>query len=71
MIIKAPTHCGDDTCSSCVDAGDFILLAHHGGGQDQEELVHQTRATLESIARTLSSAGAILDDIISELKIRK
>ena len=58
MIIKAPTHCGDDTCSSCVDAGDFILLAHHGGGQDQEDLVHQTRAPLESIARACYPAQA-------------
>lgn len=31
MIIKMPTHCGDDTCSSCVVAGDYIFLAHHGG----------------------------------------
>lgn len=50
MIRKMPTHCGDDTCSSCVVAGDFIFLAHHGGGLDREDIIHQTRATIESIA---------------------
>jgi len=34
MLIKMPTHYNDDTLSSCVIAGDFIFLAHHGGGQD-------------------------------------
>ena len=46
MIQKMPTHCGDDTCSSCVVAGDYIFLAHHGGGQDVDDIVHQTRATI-------------------------
>ena len=64
MILKMPTHCGDDTCSSCVVAGDFIFLAHHGGGQDIQDIVHQTRATIESIAHTLSTVGATLDDIV-------
>ena len=39
MVKKMPTHCGDDTCSSCVIAGDYIFLAHHGGGQDLS-LIH-------------------------------
>ena len=64
MITKMPTHCGDDTCSSCVVAGDFIFLAHHGGGQEKEDLVYQTRATIESMERTLSTVGATLDDIV-------
>ena len=64
MILKMPTHYGDDTCSSCVVAGDFIFLAHHGGGQDVQDIVHQTRATIESIAHTLSTVGATLDDIV-------
>lgn len=64
MLKKMPTHCGDDTCSSCVVAGDFIFLAHHGGGQDVNDLVHQTRATLESMARTLATVGATLDDVV-------
>ena len=51
MIRKMPTHCGDDTCSSCVVAGDFIFLAHHGGGQDKEDIAAKTTAT----HRTLSS----------------
>ncbi len=64
MTKKLPTHCGDDTCSSCVIAGDYIFLAHHGGGQDVSDIVHQTRETLKSMAGTLASAGACLDDIV-------
>ena len=66
MITKMPTHCGDDTCSSCVIAGDFIFLSHHGGGQDKREIVHQVRATLESMKQTLNSVGATLDDVFRE-----
>ena len=29
-----------------------------------EDIVHQTRATLEGMARTLSSVGASLDDLV-------
>lgn len=36
MLGELPTNCGDDTCSSCVVAGDFIFLAYHGGGQNKE-----------------------------------
>ena len=64
MIQKMPTHCGDDTTSSCVIAGDYIFLAHHGGGQAVNDIIHQTRATLESMAHTLSTAGATLDDLV-------
>ena len=64
MMIKMPTHCGDDTCSSCVVAGDYIFLAHHGGGQDIRDIVHQVRATIESMERTLSTVNATLDDIV-------
>jgi len=32
-----------------------IFLAHHGGGQDKREIVHQVRATLESMKQTLNS----------------
>ena len=64
MIKKMPTHCGDDTCSSCVVAGDYIFLAHHGGGQEVDDIVHQVRATIESIAHTLSTVDASLDDIV-------
>lgn len=38
-ITKMPTHCGDDTCSSCVIARDFVFLANHGGGQDKERIL--------------------------------
>ena len=64
MMVKMPTHCGDDTCSSCVVAGDYIFLAHHGVGQDVMDIVHQTRATLESISITLATVGATLDDVV-------
>lgn len=64
MVTKMPTHCGDDTCSSCVVAGDFIFLAHHGGGQNVSDIVYQTRAAIKSMAHTLSTVGATLDDIV-------
>lgn len=64
MITRMPTHCGDDTCSSCVVAGDYIFLAHHGGGQEVNDIVHQTRATFESMAHTLATVGATLDDLV-------
>jgi len=64
MIKRMPTHCNDDTCSSCVVAGDFIFLAHHGGGQDVNDIAHQVRATLENMKDTLSTVNATLDDIV-------
>ena len=64
MLQKMPTHCGDETCASCVIAGDFIYLAHHAGGYDQKDIVHQMRATFESMRNTLRSAGATLNDMI-------
>ena len=64
MIKRMPTHCGDETCSSCVVAGDFIYLAHHAGGFDKQEIAHQMRAAFESIKRTLASIGGTLDDMI-------
>ncbi len=64
MLTRIPNHYGDDTVSACVTAGDFIFLAHHGGGRDVDDIVHQTRATLESMARTLAKVGATLDDMV-------
>lgn len=64
MIKRMPTHCGDDTCSSCVVAGDFIFLAHHAGGFDKDDVVHQMEASLSSMQRTLESVGATLDDVV-------
>lgn len=64
MITRIQTNCGDDTCSSCVIAGDFIFLAHHGGGHDKKEIVHQVRATFESMKKTLENVGATLDDVV-------
>ena len=64
QIARLPSHYGDDTCSSCVAAGDYLFLAHHGGGQDVEDLVHQTRASIESLAQTLAKFGATLEDVV-------
>lgn len=55
---------GDETCSSCVVAGDYIFLAHHGGGQDVADLAHQTRASLEQLSQTLASVGACMEDVV-------
>ncbi|MDR1095107.1 MAG: RidA family protein [Spirochaetaceae bacterium] len=64
MIKRMPTHCGDDTCASCVVAGNYVFLAHHGGGQDVDDIAHQVRATFESIKHTLSTVDATLEDIV-------
>ena len=64
MLKKMPTHCGDETCSSCVVAGDFIYLAHHAGGFDKKDIAHQMKATFESVQNTLASVGATLNDMI-------
>jgi len=60
---KMPTHCGDETCPSCVVAGDFIYLAHHAGGFSKNDIKHQMRATFESAKSTLESVGATLNDM--------
>jgi len=67
MLKKMPTHCGDDTCASCVVAGDFIFLAHHGShnSENRNDIVAQVRGTFESIKRTLSTVNATLDDIVN------
>ncbi len=64
MLRKMPTHCGDDTCSACVVAGDFIFLAHHGGGFDKLDIVHQLRAAFTGMKQTLASVNATLDDLV-------
>ena len=62
MIKRMPTNCGDNTCPSCVTAGDFIFLAHHAGGKGNIE--DQMRAALESVKKTLKSAGAEMNDMV-------
>lgn len=64
MLKKMPTHCGDETCSSCVVAGDFIFLAHHAGGFEKMEMAHQTRVAFEQMKETLATVGATLDDVV-------
>ncbi len=64
MINRMKTNCGDDTCPSCVVAGDFIYLAHHAGGHDSKSVVHQMEATFESLKVTLNSVGASFDDVV-------
>lgn len=64
MLKRMPTHCGDETCSSCVVAGDYIFLAHHAGGFDKPDIAHQTRAAFESMERTLATVGATMDDVV-------
>lgn len=59
-----PTHCQDVTCASCVQAGDFIYLSHHGGGFDKEDVAYQIRKTFKNMKNTLSQAGASLKDIV-------
>lgn len=64
MIKRMETHCGDDTCASCVVAGDYIFLAHHAGGFEKQDIAYQTRAAIENMKKTLGSVGATLDDVV-------
>ena len=64
MIKRLPTHCGDETCPSCVIAGDYIYLAHHAGGFDKKDAGHQTRAAFQRMESTLNKAGATLNDMV-------
>jgi len=64
MIKRMPTHFGDDTCSSCVVAGDYIFLAHHAGGFDQDDIGHQMKVSFDRLRATLESVGATLDDMV-------
>lgn len=64
MIKRYPSHCNDSTCASCVHAGDFIYLSHHAGDFDKNDVVYQTRKTLENMQRTLNQADASLKDIV-------
>lgn len=64
MIKAMASHCGDDTCPSCVVAGDYIFLAHHAGGHQSDEITTQMEASFNSMQQTLSSVGACLDDLV-------
>jgi len=64
MIRRMPTNCGDETCPSCVIAGDFIFLAHHAGGFHSDDVVVQMEACFGKMKKTLESVGASLDDMV-------
>lgn len=64
MIKRMPTHCGDETCPSCVVAGDFIFLAHHAGGFESDDVEYQMEASFGSMWATLESVGASFDDVV-------
>lgn len=64
MVRRMPTHCGEDTCASCVVAGDTIYLSHHAGGFDRQDIAHQTRSALFRMQETLASVGASMDDVV-------
>lgn len=64
MIKRMPTHYGDETCASCVVAGDYIFLAHHAGGHEKNDIVYQMEKSFESMAKTLESVSATLDDLV-------
>ena len=62
MVKRMPAHSKDESCPSCVVAGDFIFLAHHAGGG--ADVVSQMRAAFEGMKYTLSTVGATLDDMV-------
>ena len=59
MVKRMSAHCGDETCASCVVAGDYIFLAHHAGGHDRNDISYQMEKCFESMARTLESWNTI------------
>ena len=64
MLKKMPTHCNDETCSSCAVADNLVFLAHHAGGFDKRDIKHQMRVVFERMKETLHSVGATLNDMI-------
>jgi len=64
MLKRMPTHCNDETCASCVVVDNLIFLAHHAGGFDQKNIIHQMRAVFERMQATLQSVGATLNDLV-------
>lgn len=64
MLQRMPSHYGDETCSSCVVAGDFISLAHQAGGFEKDDIAYQMEAGFNGLKNTLQSVGASLDDMV-------
>jgi 2-iminobutanoate/2-iminopropanoate deaminase len=64
MIMRLPAHYGDETCSSCVIAGDLLFCAHHAGGFESNDVAHQLEEAFNSLGETLAKAGADFDDIV-------
>ncbi|NNJ61806.1 MAG: RidA family protein [Dactylosporangium sp.] len=64
MVTRMPSHCGDDTCPSCVVAGDQIYLAHHAGGYERDDVAHQMRCAFQAAAATLATVGVSLSDMV-------
>jgi 2-iminobutanoate/2-iminopropanoate deaminase len=64
MIKRMPTNCGDETCPASVVAGDFIFLAHHAGGHEINDIVHQMNVCFNRLINTLESVEASLDDMV-------
>ena len=64
MVTRMPTNCGDETCPSCVIAGDFIFLAQHAGGFWSNDIVHQMESSFQKLQKTLKSVEASLDDMV-------
>jgi 2-iminobutanoate/2-iminopropanoate deaminase len=57
------------TFSTCVRAGDFLFLSHHGGydfeaGKWPASIGEQTEICFANIERTLKTAGSSLADIV-------
>lgn len=64
MIKRIPKHYGDETCASCVEAGNYIFLAHHAGGFEKQDIAYQVRVIFEKMKQTLAAVDATLDDMV-------
>ena len=64
MVQRIPTNCDDETCPSCVVAGEYIFLAHHAGGFESNDIAYQMKASFDRLEETLKSVGSSLDDMV-------
>lgn len=64
MVKRMPTNCGDETCPSCVVAGNYVFLSHHAGACDKDDVQYQLRECFLSLKKTLESTRASLDNMV-------
>jgi len=64
MIVRTPSHTGDETCPACIVAGGFVFLAHHSGGHEKTDAVFQAKASFNALDKTLRAVGSDLNHMV-------